>query len=219
MKRGTQDFALKEKGWRGKNLDRGRENADNGSVMKGVVRMRRFLCGFLCLCLLWTGLCFGAAAEDAEEMISYLNIVGGESDYLMHGTNGFRVPVEGVRRRIQASHESDNSVILIALDGGKIIARAELDGYAGARLRHNAKLSISVRKDYWNRKIGTALMTELMERAKNMNLRNIELEVIAGNTAAIALYHKMGFTELGTYRDYWFTNNAYSDAIIMQKCL
>ncbi len=66
MKRGTQDFALKEKGWRGKNLDRGRENADNGSVMKGVVRMRRFLCGFLCLCLLWTGLCFGAAAEDAE---------------------------------------------------------------------------------------------------------------------------------------------------------
>ena len=160
-----------------------------------------------------------AAAEDAEEMISYLNIVGGESDYLMHGTNGFRVPVEGVRRRIQASHESDNSVILIALDGGKSIARAELDGYAGARLRHNAKLSISVRKDYWNRKIGTALMTELMERAKNMNLRNIELEVIAGNTAAIALYHKMGFTELGTYRDYWFTNNAYSDAIIMQKCL
>ena len=160
-----------------------------------------------------------AAAEDAEEMISYLNIVGGESDYLMHGTNGFRVPVEGVRRRIQASHESDNSVILIALDGGKIIARAELDGYASARLRHNAKLSISVRKDYWNRKIGTALMTELMERAKNMNLRNIELEVIAGNTAAIALYHKMGFTELGTYRDYWFTNNAYSDAIIMQKRL
>ena len=59
-----------------------------------------------------------AAAEDAEEMIAYLNIVGGESDYLMHGANGFRVPAEGVRRRIQASHESDNSVILIALDGG-----------------------------------------------------------------------------------------------------
>ena len=28
--------------------------------------MKRFLCGFLCLCLLWTGLCFSAAAEEAE---------------------------------------------------------------------------------------------------------------------------------------------------------
>ena len=160
-----------------------------------------------------------AAAEDAEEMISYLNIVGGESDYLMHGANGFRVPAEGVRRRIQASHESDNSVILIALDGERIIARAELDGYAGARLRHNARFSISVRKDYWNRKIGTALMTEILERARKMNLRNVELEVVAGNTAAIALYRKMGFTEIGTYRDYWFVNNAYSDAVMMQKRL
>ena len=52
-----------------------------------------------------------------------------------------------------------------------------------------------------------------------MNLHNIELEVVAGNTAAIALYHKMGFSDIGTYKDFWFTNNAYSDAIIMQKCL
>ena len=161
-----------------------------------------------------------AVVDDAEEMISYLNIVGGESDNLMHGANGFKmVPVEAVRRRIQAAHDADNSVILIALVGDEIIARAELDGYPGSRLHHNAKFSISVRKDYWNKKIDTRLMTEIIERAREMNLMNIELEVIADNKAAIALYRKMGFSDVGVIKNYWFANNAYSDAIVMQKRL
>ena len=160
-----------------------------------------------------------AGIDDAEEMISYLNIVGKESDNLMHGSNGFNVPVEAVKRRIQASHDADNSVIMIAQAGEKIIARAELDGYPGERLHHNARFSISVRKDYWNMKIGTRLITEIIERARKMNLRNIELEVVADNKAAIALYHKMGFSDVGVYKNFWFADNVYSDAIIMQKCL
>jgi len=160
-----------------------------------------------------------AETDDAEEMISYLNIVGRESDNLMHGSDGFKAPVEAVKRRIQASHDADNSVILIALAGEKIIARAELDGYPGARLHHNARFSISVRKDYWNMKIGTTLMTKIIERARKMNLLNIELEVVADNKAAIALYHKMGFSDVGIYKNYWFANNVYRDAIVMQKCL
>jgi ribosomal protein S18 acetylase RimI-like enzyme len=160
-----------------------------------------------------------AEIDDAEEMISYLNIVGGESDNLMHGSEGFKVPVEAVKRRIQASHDADNSIIMIVLAGEKIIARAELDGCSGARLHHNARFSISVRKDYWNMKIGTMLMTKIIERAGKMNLRNIELEVIAENKAAFALYHKMAFSDVGIYRNYWFANNVYSDAIVMQKCL
>ena len=160
-----------------------------------------------------------AEIDDAEEMISYLNIVGGESDNLMHGSEGFKVPVEAVKRRIQASHDADNSIIMIVLAGEKIIARAELDGCSGARLHHNARFSISVRKDYWNMKIGTMLITKIIERAGKMNLRNIELEVIAKNKTAIALYHKMGFSDVGIYRNYWFANNVYSDAIVMQKCL
>ncbi len=48
---------------------------------------------------------------------------------------------------------------------------------------------------------------------------NIELEVVADNKAAIALYHKVGFSDVGVYKKYWFANNIYSDAIIMQKSL
>ena len=129
------------------------------------------------------------------------------------------MPVEAVKRCIQVLHDADNSIILIALFGENIIARAELNGYPGARLHHNARFSISVRKDYWNLKIGTMMMTRIIEHARKMNLRNIELEVVAENKAAIALYHKMGFSDVGIYKNYWFANNVYSDAILMQKCL
>ncbi len=72
--------------------------------------------------------------------------------------------------RIQAQHDAANSVILIALAEGHIIARAEL-------------------------------------------------EVMVDNQAAIALYRKMGFSEVGVYKNYWFVNNGYKDAVVMQKSL
>lgn len=160
-----------------------------------------------------------AVVDDAEKMIRYLNLVGGESDNLMHGKDGFHVPVEGVKRRLSTYSTSDNSVVLIALDKNEIIARAELEGYPNPRMHHRAKFSISVRKEFWNQGIGTKMMANIMERAKEMNIKSIELEVINDNLAGIALYHKMGFVDIGTYKDFWYVNGIYKDAIIMQKML
>lgn len=160
-----------------------------------------------------------ATPEDAEKMIHYLNLVGGESDNLMHGKNGFRVPVEAVRRRLEMLDSSDNSVVLLALDGQEIIARAELEGYPNLRMHHRAKFSISVRKDYWNCGIGTKMMTYIIEYARKMNLRSVELEVISDNKAAICLYHKMGFEDIGIYKDFWNVDSVYKDSIIMQKII
>ena len=67
-----------------------------------------------------------AVPDDAEKMISYLNQVGGESDNLLHGKNEFTVPVEGVKRKLATSKDSENSVVLIALENDEIIARANL---------------------------------------------------------------------------------------------
>ena len=87
-----------------------------------------------------------AIPDDAEKMILYLNQVGGESDNLLYGENEFIVPVEGVKRKLAMSKESKNSIVLIAIENEQIIARAELEGYYAARIRHRAKYSISVKK-------------------------------------------------------------------------
>ena len=160
-----------------------------------------------------------AVPDDAEKMILYLNQVGGESDNLIHGKNEFTVPIEGVRRKLTMSKESENSVILIALENEQIIARAELEGYYAARIRHRAKFSISVKKEYWNQGIGTEMLKRIVEQAKKMKLGVIELEVISDNIRGINLYHKMGFTDIGIYKKYFYVNGMFKDAVVMQKVL
>ena len=160
-----------------------------------------------------------ADSDDAEKMILYLNQVGGESDNLLHGENEFIVPIEGVRRKLAMSKDSENSIVLIALDNEQIIARAELEGYYAARIRHRAKFSISVKKEYWNQGIGTEMLKRIVEQANKMKIRIIELEVISDNVGAIALYHKMGFIDIGTYINNFYVNEKFKDAIVMQKIL
>ena len=156
-----------------------------------------------------------AVPDDAEKMILYLNQVGGESDHLIHGENEFIVPIEGVKRKLSMSKDSENSIVLIALDNEQIIARAELEGYYAARVRHRAKLSISVKKEYWNQGIGTEMLKRIVEQAKKMKISIIELEAITDNAGAIALYHKMGFVDIGIYKKYFYVKGIYKDAVIM----
>ena len=160
-----------------------------------------------------------AVPDDAEKMISYLNQVGGESDNLLIGENEFTVPIEGVKRKLAMSKDSENSIVLIALENDQIIARAELEGYYPARIRHRAKFSISVKKEYWNQGIGTEMIKRIFKQAKNLKIRIIELEVIADNERGINLYHKMGFADIGIYKDYFFVNGIFKDAVVMQKIL
>lgn len=156
-----------------------------------------------------------ANENDAEKMIAYLNMVGGESDNLMYGKDEFQVPAEQVRSHINRAKRSDNSVIFIGMLGDEIVAKAALEGYSNKRMRHRAKFSISVKKEHWNQGIGTAMMDETIARARELGIKVIELEVLKGNAGAIALYHKMGFWDLGIYENFWFVNNRYEDAILM----
>ena len=160
-----------------------------------------------------------AVPDDAEKMIAYLNQVGGESDNLLHGKNEFHVPAEGVKRKLAMSKDSENSIVLIALDNDQIIARAELEGYYAPRIRHRAKFSISVRKEYWNQGIGTEMLKRIIEQAKKMKLGIIELEVISDNERGIHLYHKMGFADIGIYQKYFCVNGTFKDAVVMQKII
>ena len=81
---------------------------------------------------------------------------------------------------------------------------------------------ITVKKDSWNSievTIRKCPIEFLTEEAKNMNIRVLELEVISDNHRGINLYHKMGFEDIGIYKDYFYVNDTYKDAIVMQKIL
>ena len=65
------------------------------------------------------------------------------------------------------------------------------------KVRHRAEFGISVDQEYWNLGIGRALTKSCIECAKSAGYSQLELDVVAENDNAIALYESLGFTEYG----------------------
>ncbi|MBI3524783.1 MAG: GNAT family N-acetyltransferase [Betaproteobacteria bacterium] len=54
-----------------------------------------------------------------------------------------------------------------------------------------------------------------MQKALSNGVTRIELAVYASNTAAIALYHRLGFVEEGLKRKARYLDGKYDDVVIM----
>ena len=96
---------------------------------------------------------------------------------------------------------------------------AERDGQiAGyALLRYSFEIAdltnIAVDPQLRSMGIGTELMDDLLEYAKDTGITDIILEVRKSNVAAIGLYENMGFRQENLRKDYY--RNPTEDALIM----
>jgi len=68
----------------------------------------------------------------------------------------------------------------------------------------------------WQRKgLGSLIMNEMLQEAREMNMRRVLLEVRPSNIAAIALYKRSGFDLIGVRRGYYHNANSSEDALVM----
>jgi [ribosomal protein S18]-alanine N-acetyltransferase len=74
-----------------------------------------------------------------------------------------------------------------------------------------------VDQDYRRQGIGSALICAAMAWAANAGASGVRLEVRASNTAAIALYRRHGFCQVGIRRAYY--SAPAEDAVLMQAPL
>ena len=65
------------------------------------------------------------------------------------------------------------------------------------KVKHRAGFGISIDQVCWGLGIGRALINACIECAKEAGYLQMELEVVADNKAAMALYTSSGFTEYG----------------------
>lgn len=61
------------------------------------------------------------------------------------------------------------------------------------RMRHVSRVGMYVKKEFWGKGIGTALMKEAIRVAKDYGYRRILLGAYEGNERAFNLYRKLGF--------------------------
>ena len=139
-----------------------------------------------------------ALPDDAEEILKYLKMVGGETDNLTFGAEGLPFSVEAEAEYIGSMGNSGDDIMLLAKENGKIVGIANLNRLP-RRMSHRGDFGISVVKAYWNREIGSMLMTEILKFAKLNEFEIIDLQVRGDNANAIHLYEKFGFKKIGTH--------------------
>lgn len=76
-------------------------------------------------------------------------------------------------------------------------------------------LNIGVARDEQRKGLGRALLAEMLDLARERNVRRVYLEVLPSNAAAIALYRSAGFSDFGIRYGYYQNANGSEDAMVM----
>lgn len=90
-------------------------------------------------------------------------------------------------------------------------------GYIGSQtvMGETDMMNVAVHPDFRRRGIAEALVKRLVEDLKAMESHCLTLEVRATNAPAIALYEKLGFSQIGRRKNYY--RNPREDALILRK--
>ena len=136
--------------------------------------------------------------QDAEGVLSNFTLTHGETDFLTTYPDEISVTPEQERDFLRKKTESAVEAELVAEVEGEIAGTAGVDRIRSAeKTRHRVSFGISVAKAWWGLGIGRALTEACIECAKAAGYLQMELEAVADNRRAIALYRSAGFAEYG----------------------
>ncbi|AEV31025.1 acetyltransferase, ribosomal protein N-acetylase [Sphaerochaeta pleomorpha str. Grapes] len=158
-----------------------------------------------------------ATKEDAALILPFMATVGGESDNLVTDEKGLPFSLGQEEAYLQHKQGSKNNIQLLAFEGNVLVGSAGCDTSSRQRICHGGEIGISVLKAYWNKGVGTLLLSNLVQWARNSEtgLRKLSLTVRADNVRAIALYKRFGFVEEGKVKRLLQINGVFYDGITM----
>jgi ribosomal protein S18 acetylase RimI-like enzyme len=85
---------------------------------------------------------------------------------------------------------------LVGLVGGKIAGDATLHQQLGGWKRHVGRVSVLVHPEFRERGLARALISEIIEIARQVGLEKVEAEFIGEQAAAIKMFALLGFSQL-----------------------
>jgi len=132
--------------------------------------------------------------KDAQELLGLMREIYLQSDFLSMDESDVNHTVEEQRESLKNIYESANNTLLGAFVDGKLVGTAGIHASHQRRIFHIGEIGISIHQDYWNSGLGTLLMQDLIDWAKDSKvIRRLQLTVQKRNTRAVHVYEKMGF--------------------------
>lgn len=153
--------------------------------------------------------------SDAPLLLDYINTLSKEDTFIrLSGEQYTLVQEQKLATEWLVQINENNKIALVALDGEKVVSFATIDRLE-RRSKHVGHLAISVAKEYREEGIGKEILTTLLELSPRMGLQMIELTVYSPNEAAIGLYTKVGFKEVGRIPKKALFHGELIDEVIM----
>jgi len=138
------------------------------------------------------------AEQDGQALLDIYNLTHAQTDYLLSYPDESTLTSEQEAQFLKERTESENEIELLAVIEGIVVGSAGVSCVGKKdKVKHRAEFGISVDKAYWGLGIGRALMEACIECARDAGFVQIELEVVAENKKALALYESVGFEEYG----------------------
>ncbi len=155
-------------------------------------------------------------ADDAAQVIAYIEGIAGESDFLTFGPGEFGLTVEGERSYLAGISARGNALYLVAVIDGEIVGTLSFAGGGRPRTAHTGEFGVSVRRSHWGNGIGRELIRCLLNWCKESGrIRKVNLRVRTDNLRAINLYKQMGFQEEGRITRDFQVDGVFYDSLTM----
>lgn len=132
-------------------------------------------------------------AEDAAEMVAYLETTAGETDFLNCYPGERVITTEQEAKYLEGINNAPNDVMIVCEIDGKIAGNCQIVWSTREKMRHRGTVMIALLSPYWGMGIGTAMFREMIRIGRENGLMQLELDFMEGNKRAQALYEKMGF--------------------------
>lgn len=159
-----------------------------------------------------------ASDKDAEAVLEVFCSTHAQTDFLLTYPEENSFTYEQEIKFLERTYKSENEIEICAVLNGKIVGTAGISP-VGDKLknRHRAEFGIAIEKEFWGLGIGKALTAACTECARTANYSQLELDVVADNSSAVALYKNLGFKEYGRNpRGFKSKISGYQELILMR---
>ena len=157
-----------------------------------------------------------ATAEDAEAICRIYN--RGIEDRVATLETELRTPDE--RRQWLASRSPRHPVIVAEDAAGQVIGWGSLNVFnTREAYRFVADFSVYVARAARGRGVGRVVLARLIELGREHGFHKLVLSAFPTNAGGMALYEKLGFRTVGTYKEQGLLDGRWVDTIIMEKLL
>ena len=158
-----------------------------------------------------------ATNSDAKNVLENFNKVHAETDFLLSYPyeKGFSIDEE--IEFLKNKQFSSSEIQICSIVNNKIIGLAGISSVGlREKIKHRSELGISIEKEFWGLGIGRALTKACIDCAKSAGYKQIELEVVAENFSAIAMYKNFGFEEYGRNpRGFYSRYTGWQELVLM----